>query len=201
CLSAKRTTWNEFSCSMTSAIICLATGVETPLFTSILVQPPIDPLPPALQDQPSTPNATPPQDQPSTPHASSPQEQPTTTSKSFMPLLTTLMETSEQESNEARKKKKSNSSGLKRLKKRKIEAIDADEDITLVDMEKDEEVISMDDETQGRLNQEDVSVIEPTVFDDEDVTMTMALTLIKLKAEKAKLLDEQIAQRLHDEEV
>nr|GFD01970.1 hypothetical protein [Tanacetum cinerariifolium] len=51
-----------------------------------------------------------------------------------------------------------------------------------------------------RLNQEDVSVIEPTVFDDEDVTMTMALTLIKLKAEKAKLLDEQIAQRLHDEE-
>nr|GEZ16119.1 hypothetical protein [Tanacetum cinerariifolium] len=47
----------------------------------------------------------------------------------------------------------------------KIEAIDADEDITLVDVEKDEE------------------------------------TLIKLKAEKAKLLDEQIAQKLHDEEV
>nr|GEY92371.1 hypothetical protein [Tanacetum cinerariifolium] len=33
-----------------------------------------------------------------------------------------------------------------------------------------------------------------------DVTMTMAQTLIKLKAEKAKLLDEQIAQKLHDEE-
>nr|GEY27652.1 hypothetical protein [Tanacetum cinerariifolium] len=59
----------------------------------------------------------------------------------------------------------------------------------------------------GRINQEDVNVVskgvstaEPTVFDDEEVTMTMAPTLIKLKAEKAKLLDEQVAQRLHDEE-
>nr|GEX86736.1 hypothetical protein [Tanacetum cinerariifolium] len=59
-----------------------------------------------------------------------------------------------------------------------------------------------------RINQEEVnaaskgvSAAELTVFDDEDVTMTMAQTLIKLKAEKAKLLDEQIAQSLHDEEV
>nr|GEV77279.1 arginine--tRNA ligase, chloroplastic/mitochondrial [Tanacetum cinerariifolium] len=56
--------------------------------------------------------------------------------------------------------------------KGEIEAIDADEDITLVDVE-----------TQ------------------EEVTITMAQTLIKLKAEKTKLLDEQIAQKLHDEEV
>nr|GEU81866.1 hypothetical protein [Tanacetum cinerariifolium] len=77
------------------------------------------------------------------------------------------------------------------------------------DMKKDEEVVVMDDELQGRLNQEEVnvaskevsavsapelfSVAEPIVFDDEDVTMTMAQTLIKLKAEKAKLLDEHIA--------
>nr|GEW61532.1 hypothetical protein [Tanacetum cinerariifolium] len=46
-----------------------------------------------------------------------------------------------------------------------MEAIDVDEDITLVDIEKHEE------------------------------------TLIKMKAEKAKLLNEQMAQRLHDEEV
>nr|GEZ47896.1 hypothetical protein [Tanacetum cinerariifolium] len=87
-----------------------------------------------------------------------------------------------------------------------IEAIDADEDITLVDVEKDEEVVVMDDESQGRLNQEEVnaaskgvsaasapelvSAAEPIVFDDEDVIMKMAQTLIKLKAEKAKLLDE-----------
>nr|GEV66210.1 ribonuclease H-like domain-containing protein [Tanacetum cinerariifolium] len=47
----------------------------------------------------------------------------------------------------------------------------------------------------------DVSAAEPTVFDDEEVTMTMAQTLIKIKAKKAKLLDEQIAQSLHDEEI
>nr|GEX52516.1 hypothetical protein [Tanacetum cinerariifolium] len=68
CVSAKRTAWNEFSCSMASAIICLAIGrkfnfskyifdsmvrnmdspsrvrkgffrVETPLFATMLVQP------------------------------------------------------------------------------------------------------------------------------------------------------------------
>nr|GFC53805.1 hypothetical protein [Tanacetum cinerariifolium] len=65
----------------------------------------------------------------------------------------------------------------------------------------------MDVEPQGRINQEDVNAsskgvnaAEPTVFDDEEVTMTMAQTLIKLKGKKAKLLDEHIAQKLHDEE-
>nr|GFB31833.1 hypothetical protein [Tanacetum cinerariifolium] len=58
-------------------------------------------------------------------------------------------------------------------------------------------VVAMDAEPQERINQEDVnaaskdiSAAEPTVFDDEDVTMIMAQTLINLKAEKAKLLDE-----------
>nr|GEY41084.1 hypothetical protein [Tanacetum cinerariifolium] len=103
CLSAKRTAWNEFSYSMASAVICLAT--------------------------------------------------------------------------ESRKRGK-------------IEAIDTDEGITLVDEEKDKEVVAMDAETHERLHQEDVSAAEPIVFDDEEVTMTMAQTLIKLKAEKAKFLDE-----------
>nr|GFB63887.1 hypothetical protein [Tanacetum cinerariifolium] len=66
----------------------------------------------------------------------------------------------------------------------------------------------MDAESQGRIDQEDVnaaskgvSVAELTVFDDKEVTMTMAHTLIKLKAEKVKLLDEQISQKMHNEEV
>nr|GFC83360.1 hypothetical protein [Tanacetum cinerariifolium] len=42
---------------------------------------------------------------------------------------------------------------------------------------------------------------EPTVLDYEEVTLTMAQTLIKIKVEKARLLDEQIPKRLHDEEV
>nr|GEZ64352.1 hypothetical protein [Tanacetum cinerariifolium]GEZ64357.1 hypothetical protein [Tanacetum cinerariifolium] len=78
-------------------------------------------------------------------------------------------------------------------------------------------VVAMDVESQERLNQEDVnaaskgvsvvsapelvSATEPIVFNDEDVTMTMAQTLIKLKAEKARILDEEIAQKLHDEKL
>nr|GEX12592.1 hypothetical protein [Tanacetum cinerariifolium] len=45
----------------------------------------------------------------------------------------------------------------------------------------------------------EVNAAEPTVFDDEEVTMTMAQTLIKMKAEKARLLDKHMAKRLHDE--
>nr|GEW12097.1 ribonuclease H-like domain-containing protein [Tanacetum cinerariifolium] len=37
CMSAKRTAWNEFSSFMASTVICLATGVETPLFDAMLV--------------------------------------------------------------------------------------------------------------------------------------------------------------------
>nr|GEW47473.1 hypothetical protein [Tanacetum cinerariifolium] len=85
----------------------------------------------------------------------------------------------------------------------KIAKIIDDEDITLVDMETQ---VDMDDELQGRINDDnaatkDVNAAEPTVFDDEEVTMTMAQTLIKMKAEKARLLDEQMAKRLHDEDV
>nr|GEW84307.1 hypothetical protein [Tanacetum cinerariifolium] len=86
----------------------------------------------------------------------------------------------------------------------KIEKINADEDITLVDVETQ---VDMDAELQGRIDQDvsaatkDVSATEPTVFDDEEVTMTMAQTLIKMKPEKAKLIDEQIAKRLHDDKI
>nr|GEV95526.1 hypothetical protein [Tanacetum cinerariifolium] len=37
-MSAKRTSWNEFSSAMESAIICLSTGAETPLFEGMLVE-------------------------------------------------------------------------------------------------------------------------------------------------------------------
>nr|GEW65931.1 hypothetical protein [Tanacetum cinerariifolium] len=86
----------------------------------------------------------------------------------------------------------------------KIAEIDANKDITLVDAKTQ---VDMDAKLYGRKDDvsavatKDVSVAEPTVFDDEEVTMTMAQTLIKMKAEKARLFDEQIAKRLHDEEV
>nr|GEX78741.1 hypothetical protein [Tanacetum cinerariifolium] len=83
------------------------------------------------------------------------------------------------------KKKRSKSSGFKRLRRvgtaqrvesstntilgaqedaskqeGKIAAINADEDITLVDVEKDEEVVTMDVEPQGRINQEEVVTMD-----------------------------------------
>nr|GEY71370.1 hypothetical protein [Tanacetum cinerariifolium] len=231
-MGAKRTAWNESSCSMASAIICLAiddltshntrytspaltqkvfanirrvgkgfSEVKTPLFASMLVQP--QPQADEEEEEVEVPNALappsptnapspPPQDPTPTPHAiplASPlQEQPTITFESSMSLLTTLMETWGE-----------------------IEAIDADEDITLVDVEKDEEVVTIDAKPRGRINQEDVnaaskgvSTAEPIVFDDEEVTITMAQTLIKLKYDdKEENIDwnvvaEQVQERHRD---
>nr|GEW85575.1 ribonuclease H-like domain-containing protein [Tanacetum cinerariifolium] len=181
------------------------------------------------QDQPPTPHDSPPQDQPTTPNESS-MPLLTTLLETCATLSQKVVELEKDKYSQAleilqlkkrikklERKKKSKSLGLKRLRRGGIKAIDADKGITLVDVKKDVEVVAMDAESQERLNQEDVnagskevgvvsapelvSIAEPTVFDDEDVTMTMAQTLIKLKAEKAKLLDEQIALKLHDEEV
>nr|GFA43815.1 hypothetical protein [Tanacetum cinerariifolium] len=157
---------------------------------------PINAPSPPLKDPTPTPHASPP---------SLPQEQPTTTSESSMTFLNTLLETYatlEEEEVKVFRSKEAKKGG-------KIEAIDADEDITLVDVEIQEEVADMDAELQGRITQEDVSAVatkdvctaEPIVFDDEEVTITMDQTLIKMKAEKERLLDEQIAKRLHDDEV
>nr|GEV38622.1 hypothetical protein [Tanacetum cinerariifolium] len=157
---------------------------------------------PPPQDPTPTPHATPPQDQPFIPPASPPPEQPTTSSESSMSLLTTLMETCatlSQKVAELEQDKHTQSLKILQLKigrmhpnRGNIEAIDADERITLVDMETQEEEVAMDVKPQGRINQEEVNaaskgvnVAEPTVFDDEDVTMTMDQTLIKLKAEKS----------------
>nr|GEX75117.1 hypothetical protein [Tanacetum cinerariifolium] len=116
------------------------------------------------------------------------EEQHTETSKSSMTLLHTLME----------KRMHPNREG-------KIKEIDDDEDVTLVDMETQ---VDLGVELKGRITKDDdnvvakeVSAAEPTVFDDEEVTITMAQTLIKMKAKKARILDEQMAKRLHDEEV
>nr|GEV84498.1 reverse transcriptase domain-containing protein [Tanacetum cinerariifolium] len=86
-----------------------------------------------------------------------------------------------------------------------IAELDTDEDVTLVDVDT---AVEMDADIQERM-EEDVAAIkeinvaepEPTVFDDEEVTMTIALTLIKMKAKKERILDEQLAKRLQDEEI
>nr|GEV45561.1 ribonuclease H-like domain-containing protein [Tanacetum cinerariifolium] len=181
-------------------------GIKTPLFATMLVQP----QPPAAEEEDEeeeVPNAptppfpttapllqahipTPLQAQPASP-SSPPQVQPTTTYESSMTLLNTLTETCDTLSQKVaaleqdkisqaleifklkkrvkklEKKKRSKSSGLKRLRK----------------------LVDMDAELQGRKDDDnaaikDVSAAKPTVFDDEKVTMTMAQTLIKMKAKK-----------------
>nr|GEY66674.1 hypothetical protein [Tanacetum cinerariifolium] len=98
------------------------------------------------------------------------------------------------------KKRKSKSSGGCIQTRGRIEAIDADEDITMVDVETQ---VDLGVELQGRKDNGNAAIkdaSDPTVFDDEEVTMTIAQTLIKMKAKKARLLNEQMAKRLHDEE-
>nr|GEW98472.1 putative ribonuclease H-like domain-containing protein [Tanacetum cinerariifolium] len=156
-------------------------SVEIPTAPT-LPSPTIKPSPP-LQD----PITTPPQAQPATP-STPPQEQPTSPHDFTIPLMSTLIETCatlslkvaqlEQDKiaqaleilklkkkvKKLEKKRRSKYSGLKRLRKgRKYD---------------DNAVIK------------DVNAAEPTVFDDEEVNMTMAQTLIKMKAKKARLLDD-----------
>nr|GEV26876.1 hypothetical protein [Tanacetum cinerariifolium] len=213
CVSAKRTSWNEFSCSMASAVICLATviinaqvidlpshtnqytspaltqkvfanmhrvgkgfsGVKTPLFAIMLVQPQAE-----VEDD----------DVESHKVAQLEQDKIAQALEIFK---------LKRKVKKLEKKRRSKSLGLKRLRK----AIDADEDITLVDAETQ---VDLGAKLHGREDDDnvatkDVSAAEPIVFDDEEVTMTMTQTLIKIKAEKERLLDEQMAKRLHDEEV
>nr|GEV46360.1 hypothetical protein [Tanacetum cinerariifolium] len=184
-----------------------------------------EPITSPPQVQSVTPAPSPSQAQPAQ-SSSSPQEQPTTTSTTDMTLLNTLLETCttlsykvatlEQDKvaqaleilklkrrvKKLKKQRKYKFSGLKRLRKvegGRIKEIDADEEITLVDIEIQDDLGA---ELQRRIKEKDeVNAAEPTVFDDEEVTMTMAQTLIKMKAKKARLLDEEMAKRLHDEEV
>nr|GEW04596.1 putative ribonuclease H-like domain-containing protein [Tanacetum cinerariifolium] len=215
--SAKRTAWNEFSCSMASAVICLATGrkfnfskyifdsmvrnvdspskfLMYPQFLQVIINAQVDDL--------SSHNTK------YTSHALTQKvfANMRRVGKGFSGVETILFASmlvqpqaakEEEEEDEQdkltqaleiiklkkrvmklEKKKKSMYSGLKRL--RKVGRI-TQKDVSA--------------------NTKDVNAAEPTVFDDEEVTMTMAQTLIKMKAKKARLLDEQMAQRLHDEEV
>nr|GEU36944.1 hypothetical protein [Tanacetum cinerariifolium] len=158
-----------------------------------------EPLPP-----PHEPITTPLQAQPAPP-LSPPHKQPIDTS---MTLLHTLMKTCKTLSQKVPHLEQDKiAQALKIIKlKGRIKAIDVDEDITLVDMETE---VDLDAELQGMIKRKnddnaaakEVNAAEPTVFDDEEVTMIMAQTLIKMKAKKARILDEQMAKRLHDEEV
>nr|GEZ06851.1 hypothetical protein [Tanacetum cinerariifolium] len=193
------------------------------------VEVPNAPTPPSPTTAPSPPPQEPipipPQAQPALP-SSPPQEQPPITSESSMTLLNTLMESCTTLSHKVdqleqdkiaqaleifklkmrvkklEKQRRSKSSGLKRLRKVGTSQRVKSSTETVVgaqeDASKQGRELRKDDDNAAI---KDASATEPTMFDDEEVTMTMAQTLIKMKAKKARLLDEQMAKRLHDEEV
>nr|GEY66281.1 hypothetical protein [Tanacetum cinerariifolium] len=141
-------------------------GVETPLFDTMLVQPQVQDAAEVEEDEDDN------------------------EALKITKLKQTVMK--------LEKKRRSKHSGLKRLKK-----VDADEDVNLVDVDT---IVEMDAGTQGRIEEDvttvkEVNVAEPITFDDKEVTMTMAQTLIKMKAKKQRILDEQMAKRLQDEEI
>nr|GEV08725.1 hypothetical protein [Tanacetum cinerariifolium] len=109
-----------------------------------------------------------------------------------------------------KKKRRSKSSGLKRLRKEGgIAELDADEDVTLVDVDT---VVEMDANTQGRM-EEDVTAVkeindaepEPIVFDDEEMAKRLQDEEIEQVAarerqekedlERAKVLQQQYDQK------
>nr|GEY63245.1 hypothetical protein [Tanacetum cinerariifolium] len=170
-------------------------GIETLLFTTMLVQPqaveeeevgedevPAAPTPPSPPQVQSPTPPSPPQAQPAPP-SSSPQKQPIAISESFITLLNTLME--------------------------KIKAIDADEDITLVDVETQEQEVDLCVELQRNIERKDddnvaakeVNAVEPTVFDDEEMAKRLQDEEIKQAAarEKQDQDDLKIAQVLQQQ--
>nr|GEV17151.1 hypothetical protein [Tanacetum cinerariifolium] len=205
-------------------------GVETPLFDTMLVQPQVqdvakieeaedDHKVPAPHTPPS-PTPPPPQQEPiPSPSQAQPaqsssllQQQPTQpadTSESSMTLLNTLMVTCatltqkvshleqdkvaqaleiiklKQRVRMLEEKRRSKSSGLKRGK------LDADDDVTLVDVDVD---------IQGRMKEDvtavkDINATEPTVFDDEESKLLPGKKQDKEDLERAKVLQQQYDQK------
>nr|GEW72888.1 hypothetical protein [Tanacetum cinerariifolium] len=191
-------------------------GVETPLFDTMLVQPQVQDAAKVEEDEddelsaaPTPPSPTPaptssppqqesipspPQSQPAQPLSPIQQQptQPADNLKFSMTFLNTLMET-------WLNPQMTLWWMIRRMhpNRGEITELDADEDVTLVDVDVDIQEKMEENVTAVK----EVNVAEPTVFDDEEVTMTMAQTLIKMKAKKQRIIDEQMAKMLQDKKI
>nr|GEX95001.1 reverse transcriptase [Tanacetum cinerariifolium] len=177
CVSAKRTAWNEFSCSMASAVICLAI---------VIINNQVDDLTSHITKYTSL----------------------ALTQKVFanMRKVGKVAELEKDKHTQAleiiklkkmlkkleKKKKKSKSSGGSIQTGGKIEAIDADVDSTLVDVDNQ---VDMDAELQGRIDQDvsaatmDVCAAKPTVFDyEKEVSKSQEETVSIAQARKNMII-------------
>nr|GEW73915.1 hypothetical protein [Tanacetum cinerariifolium] len=179
CVSAKRTAWNEFSCSMASTIICLVIGrkfnfskyifdsmvrnmdspskfLMYPRFLLVFINNQVDDL---------------------SSHTTR-YRSPALTQKVFANMRRV-------------------GKGFSRVETPLFASMLVQPQPQAAEEEDDVEGRKDDDNAASK----DFDAAEPTMFDDEEVTMTIAQTLIKMKTKKARLLDEQMAKRLHDKEV
>nr|GEV68271.1 hypothetical protein [Tanacetum cinerariifolium]GEW45466.1 hypothetical protein [Tanacetum cinerariifolium] len=207
CLSAKRTAWNEFSCFMASAVICLATGRKFNLSKYIFdrmvrnVDSPSKFLMYPRFLQVVTDNQVDDMTSHNTRYTS-----PTLTEKVFTnirrirkgfssletPLFASMMVQPQPQANE------------------EVEVPIAPSPHALQDPTSTPHATPLQD--QPLTPYASLTHEQPTTTSESSmsllttlmktyVTIRMAQNLIKLKAKKAKLPDEQIAQRLHDKEV
>nr|GEU45631.1 hypothetical protein [Tanacetum cinerariifolium] len=192
CVSAKRTAWNKFSCSMASAVICLATGRKfkfSKYIFDIMVRNVDNPTnflmyPRFLQvvtnnqvDDLTSHNTT---------YTSPALTQKVFTNirrvgKGFSRVETPLFASMRMHPNRG-----------------KIKAIDDDEDISLVDVETQ---VNMDAELQGRINQDvsaaikDVSAAEPNMLHAEEIEKAAA----REKQGNDDLKRAKVLQQQHDD--
>nr|GEZ65947.1 hypothetical protein [Tanacetum cinerariifolium] len=244
--NAKRTTWNEFSCSMAYAVICLATGrkfnfskyifdsmvrnvdspnkfLMYPRFLQVMINNQVDDLSSHTIKYTShaltqkvfanirrigkrfsgvktllfasmlvQPQAAEAEDDVEA------QQQPTNTFDSSITLLNTLMETCAILSQKVAHMEQDKIAQALEIIKLKKRVKQLEKKRRLKSLVKEIKKSRKDDDNAA---DKEVNAAEPTMFDDKEVTMTMAQTLIKMKAEKTRILDEQMAKRLHDEEV
>nr|GEV23999.1 hypothetical protein [Tanacetum cinerariifolium] len=183
CVSAKRIAWNEFSCSMTSAVICLATGrkfnfskyifdsmvrnvdspskfLMYPQFLQVIINAQVDDL--SSHTNQYTSHAL-------TQKVFANMRRVVGTRQNFLSIGDSQ---AQEEGQEVKKEEEIKVFWFKKVKKGgKIKAIDVDEDITLVDAETQ---VDMDAELQGRIDNvsaaatKEVNAAKPTVFDDEE---------------------------------
>nr|GEW12508.1 hypothetical protein [Tanacetum cinerariifolium] len=221
CMSMKRTTWNEFSSYMASAVICLATDdlsshntkytsfsltqkvfvnmrrigkgfseVETPLFDNMLVQQQVHDDAEVEEDE----------DDNETCATLTQKVTHLEQDKVAQALEITKLK---QRVRKLEKKRKFKSSSLMWLKKVEL---DADEDVTLVDMDADTQGMMEKDVTA--VNDINAAESKPTVFDDEEMAKRLQDEEIKKTAarerqekedlERAKVLQQQYDQKQED---
>nr|GFA00689.1 synaptobrevin, longin-like domain protein [Tanacetum cinerariifolium] len=230
CMSAKRTAWNEFSSSMASAVICLATGRKFNFSKYIFDRMDVEdaaededddnevffePTPPTsatpLPSPTQEPIPSPPQAQSAQP-SSPPQQQPSQTTNISMTLLNTLLETyatlTKQVAN-LEQDKIAQAIYITKLKQRikrmhpkkgKIAELNADEDVTLKDVDAE---VAMDDDDSDEAELAEVEEVIKVVTAAKlmiEVVTTATTTIIAAQVPKASALRRRMGVVIQDPE-